>query len=63
MKGNGASLSFKGPLSLVCRAAGEKRNTLLHNLSAFPHRTIYYKQCFLPPCFIWIGPRRRSPTL
>lgn len=23
MMGNGASLSFKGPLSLVCRAAGE----------------------------------------
>lgn len=75
MMGNGASLSFKGPLSLVCRASGEsvkvfskskddnasfKENLLLPNFSAFPHRTIYHQKCLSVPCFTWTGPGCRS---
>lgn len=57
--GNGAYLSFKGPLSLVCGAAGESMKVFflkvkmimllskrMHsNFSDFPHRTIYHEQC------------------
>lgn len=61
MKGSGASLSSKGPLSRVCRESflikkkEFKRNSVWHNFSGFLRTSIYHEQCPFAACFTWIS--------
>lgn len=44
MMGNGASLSFKGPLSLVCRAAGESMKVVFFFFSKNKNNNATFKK-------------------
>lgn len=44
MMGNGASLSFKGPLSLVCRAVGESMKVFFFFFSKNKDNNAYFQK-------------------